>query len=426
MFRCLGVSAFSKLAKRSFFSLRALQPLKSSTRTRIKQIRSLLNHAPPQRVFQPNEPRRDSTEVSLNAPINQPLHSSHKKNRLLVNCTQFDSKGNVSVVSADFKKMDLCRQHSLLPRDLRKLDTGVSSIVPVILVRSSCILINLLHVRAIIKADTVLLFDVYGSTSTQMHSRFIYELEGRLRKSSSDFGSLPYEMRALEAILVSVVATLDTEMMTLQTLVSNLLSDFELDIRHDRLRALLRYSKRLSEFKKRATMIRNTLDETLEQDEDLAGMYLTEKLKNGKSRPMHKHEEVELLLETYYKQVEEIVQRADSLSSSIKHTEEVCNIVLDANRNALMIYDLKLSVLTMSTGLAAVFAGLFGMNLVNGYEESPCAFVISSVAICSMAIFTGIFGVHRIRKLNKVQMQFYRKPLSREECNFPYNNDSLR
>ena len=78
-------------------------------------------------------------------------------------------------------------------------------------------------------------------------------------------------------------------------------------------------------------------------DEDLAGMYLTEKSR-GKQRDVAQHDEVELLLEAYVKQVDGIVQEADQLVSNMRNTEEVVNIILDANRNSLMLLDLKVSV----------------------------------------------------------------------------------
>lgn len=47
------------------------------------------------------------------------------------------------------------------------------------------------------------------------------------------------------------------------------------------------------------------------QDEDLSAMYLTAR-KLGKPRGLHDHEQLELLLESFSKQVEEIVSEVDS------------------------------------------------------------------------------------------------------------------
>lgn len=188
--------------------------------------------------------------------------------------------------------------------------------------RKNSILVNLLHIRALIKADTVLVFDVYGSTDSYTQSIFMYDLEGKLRQGSKAMGGLPYEMRALEAILISVTAALESEMKVLQELVVELLAELEEDIDRDKLRHLLIYSKKLSTFEQKAKLIRDAIDEILEADDDLADMYLTEKMKEIE-RPPEEHSEVEMLLESYHKITDEIVQVAGNLVSNIRNTEEM-------------------------------------------------------------------------------------------------------
>ena len=129
-------------------------------------------------------------------------------------------------------------------------------------------------------------------------------------------------------------------MAVLRKYVNELLNQLEEDIDREKLRNLLVYSKKLSAFEKKATLIRDALAEILDNDDDLAGMYLTEKSR-GKQRDIDQHDEVELLLEAYVKQVDGIVQESDQLSSNMRNTEEIVNIILDANRNSLMLLDLK-------------------------------------------------------------------------------------
>lgn len=37
--------------------------------------------------------------------------------------------------------------------------------------------VNILHIRALVKADAVVLFDTFGSTDSKLHSVFLYHLE---------------------------------------------------------------------------------------------------------------------------------------------------------------------------------------------------------------------------------------------------------
>ncbi|KAJ6260843.1 hypothetical protein Dda_3504 [Drechslerella dactyloides] len=302
--------------------------------------------------------------------------------------------GNVVSTSRDFKKTELCTKHGLLPRDLRKLESKV--IVPHILVRKNSILVNLLHIRALIKSNAVLLFDVYGSTDTYTQSVFLYDLQGKLSsRSSKPMGGLPYEMRALEAILISVMGALEAELKILQENVVRLLEELEENIDRDKLRFLLIYSKKLSTFEQKAQLICGAIEEVLEADEDLAGMYLTEKAQ-GVERPAEDHSEIELLLESYYKMADEIVQISGNLVANIKNTEDIVNIILDANRNSLMLLDLKFSIGTLSTGCGAALAAL--------YEESDFGFFgISGLVVVLSAVIFG-YGLHRLRRTQRLTM----------------------
>lgn len=211
-------------------------------------------------------------------------------------------------------------QYGLLPRDLRKID---SSLLPNILVRPTAILINLLHIRALIKHNRVLVFDAYGTTDSKSQSVFMYDLDLKLRqKESHASGHLAYEHRALEAVLISVTSSLEKEFEGVSEPVVRVLMELEEDIDRDKLRYLLVYSKKLGTFEQKARLVRDALAEILEADDDLTAMYLSEKAE-GKMREEDDHTEVEMLLESYHKVADEIVNAAENLVSSIRNTEEM-------------------------------------------------------------------------------------------------------
>lgn len=241
-------------------------------------------------------------------------------NELRLRCTEFDENGNVTLVNSEFKKSELIAKYGLLPRDLRKID---SSLLPHILVRPRAILLNLLHLRVLIKHDRVLVFDAYGSTDSYTQSVFMYDLEGKLRQMDARAnGSLPYEFRALEAVLISVTTGLESEFEGVRDPVVRVLRELEEDIDRDKLRHLLIYSKKLGTFEQKARLVRDALEELLEADDDLATMYLTDR-STGVDRPEDDHTEVEMLLESYHKVTDEIVQAAENLVSNIRNTEEM-------------------------------------------------------------------------------------------------------
>lgn len=322
---------------------------------------------------------------------------------LKLRCTEFDESGNVVLVNGEFRKQELIAKYSLMPRDLRKID---SSVLPHILVRPSAIMINLLHIRCLIKHDRVLVFDVYGSTDSYAQSLFMYDLEGKLRQkqtSSTAGGALPYEFRALEAVLISVTAGLESEFEGVRDPVINVLRELEEDIDRDKLRHLLIYSKKLGTFEQKARLVRDAIEDLLEADDDLAAMYLTEKA-SGTEREEDNHDEVEYILESYHKFADEIVQVSSNLVSSIKNTEEIIRAILDANRNSLMLLDLKFSILTLGTTVGMFIAALYGMNLENFIEETNYGFFGISGLCALLTVASSIWGLRRLRKVQRVSM----------------------
>ncbi|KAJ1937417.1 magnesium ion transporter, partial [Linderina macrospora] len=178
----------------------------------------------------------------------------------------------------------------------------------------------------------------------------------------------------------------------------NLLAYLEESVDRSKLRELLQYSKKLSRFEQKALNIRDAIEEVLEQDEDLAAMYLTQKI-NGDTRAITDHDEVELMMETYLKQVEEIVNHVESVSSHVRTTEDVVNIILDSQRNSLLLLEIRLTILTVGLSTGTFLSGLFGMNLVNTLEASPTAFYfVSGVAFTSIVTLS-VIGLRAMRKV---------------------------
>jgi magnesium transporter len=142
-------------------------------------------------------------------------------------------------------------------------------------------------------------------------------------------------------------------MVFIRNLVGGLLAELEDDIDHDKFKRLLHYSRKLTSFQNRAKLVcshhGNTpldcsadgpqsvgpgshggsararycsgmtysfiptlLTRKICADEDLSAMYLTDKL-NHVSRQLSDHEELEVLLESFSKQAEEIVNEAENI-----------------------------------------------------------------------------------------------------------------
>ena len=78
--------------------------------------------------------------------------------------------------------------------------------------------------------------------------------------------------------------------------------------------------------------------------------------------------------------------------------------ILDANRNSLMLLDLKFSIGTLGIGSGAFIAALYGMNLKNFIEESDYGFVTVSAWSFIFAAIVCSYGLTKLRKLQRVSM----------------------
>lgn len=78
--------------------------------------------------------------------------------------------------------------------------------------------------------------------------------------------------------------------------------------------------------------------------------------------------------------------------------------ILDANRNSLMLLDLKFSIGTLGIGSGAFICSLYGMNLKNFMEESDLGFAgVTGFAFVFAAIIC-VYGLHKLRRVQRVSM----------------------
>lgn len=111
--------------------------------------------------------------------------------------------------------------------------------------------------------------------------------------------------------------------------------------------------------------------------------------------------EVEMLLEAYFMQVDNTCNKLQTLHEYIDDTEDYLNIELDSHRNQLIQLELVLTAAMFALALVTVIAGIFGMNMNNTHEDSYSAFVTVCVVSCSAAalVFIAIVLYCRRAKL---------------------------
>ncbi|KAM9783298.1 magnesium transporter MRS2 homolog, mitochondrial [Neosynchiropus ocellatus] len=281
---------------------------------------------------------------------------------------KFDQEGNVT--SFEKKKNELCQELSLQARDLRfQHSTSLST-------RNNCIIARMESLKAIVTPQSLLLLDFRG---LGLERWLVMELAPQL---ASQTHSLPFEFRALEAILLHTVNTLqgrlnEVEPAILDTL-EYLLDPKILSADRSKLHILLQNSKSLSELETDIRVFKESLLKILDEEEIIEELCLTKwtdpKVLEESSLGIDHAEEMELLLENYYMQAEELGNKARELKGLIDDSESVIFINLDSHRNVMMRLNLQLTMGTFSLSLFGLIGVAFGMNLESSFEEDPRVF----------------------------------------------------
>ncbi|KAL7393338.1 hypothetical protein ABVT39_009564 [Epinephelus coioides] len=280
----------------------------------------------------------------------------------------FDQEGNVTTFEK--KKAELCQELSLQARDLRFQHS--TCLIP----RNNCIIIRMEYLKAIVTPQSLLVLDFRGFG---LERWLVLELAPQLASQSH---SLPFEFRALEAILQHKVNTLqarlnEVEPVMLDTLES-LVDPKILSVDRSKLHILLQNSKSLSELETDIKVFKDTLLKILDEDEIIEELCLTKwtdpRVFEESSLGIDHAEEMELLLENYFMQAEEMGNKTRELKGLIDDSESVVFINLDSHRNVMMRLNLQLAMGSFSLSLFGLIGVAFGMNLESSFEEDPCVF----------------------------------------------------
>ncbi|OKO98022.1 Mitochondrial inner membrane magnesium transporter mrs2 [Penicillium subrubescens] len=321
-------------------------------------------------------------------------------------CTLFDANGAIEMPETRLTKADIARQYGVDGRDLRTAD-AISEGIPHFVIRPSTIFISLFSLRLLVQSNRVLLIRS-GSKDNDPHAFleeiFATDLQSKLRGNhGSGFPvSLPYELRVFEAALASVTAHLEAEHLLIRKEIEYSLEDLQSeDIASTGPRTLLENGKKLVHIEQRARQMRTALQELLSNDEDLAEMYLTDQ-QAGRPHAIEDHQEVEYLLEAYYKSHDAIVESAGALLSEVHRTQDAIMSVLDVRRNQIMVFEAQLEICMLGFAVSTFIAGLYGMNVINYLEDSPYAFP-SLVAGCVMGtLMLARIGMLKLRKFRRI------------------------
>ncbi|KAI3825747.1 hypothetical protein L1987_07356 [Smallanthus sonchifolius] len=384
--------------------------------------------------------------------------------------------GDSQVIEVD--KFTMMRRCDLPARDLRLLDP-LFVYPSTVLGREKAIVVNLEQIRCIITSDEVLLLNSLDNYVLQ----YVVELQRRLKAArdgdvwqseSSDvdrpkggrrFGSvfgctlpdyLPFEFKALEVALEAACTFLDTQAAELEIEAYPLLDELTSKISTSDLERVRRLKSRLVALTRRVQKVRDEIEQLMDDDGDMAEMYLTEKKRRMESlfyggdqsvaghRSMDgiqsvsapispvsspptgrrfdrnlslarsRHEgtsssegatenidELEMLLEAYFIVTDSTLNKLKTLKEYIDDTEDFINIQLDNVRNQLIQFELILTTATFVVTIFGVVAGIFGMNFDISLFEYSSAFkwVLLMTGVSGAILFSSFLWFLKYKRL---------------------------
>nr|XP_002714204.2 magnesium transporter MRS2 homolog, mitochondrial [Oryctolagus cuniculus] len=286
--------------------------------------------------------------------------------------TKFDKEGNVT--SFERKKTELYQELGLQARDLRF--QHVMSITT----RNNRIIMRMEYVKAVITPECLLILDYRNFNLEQWLFR---ELPSQLAGDGQLVTyPLPFEFRAIEALLQYWINTLQGKLSVLQPLILETLEAL-VDPKHSsidrsKLHVLLQNGKSLSELETDIKIFKESILEILDEEELLEELCLTKwsdpQVFEQSSAGIDHAEEMELLLENYYRLAEDLSNAARELRALIDDSQSIIFINLDSHRNVMMRLNLQLTMGTFSLSLFGLMGVAFGMNLESSLEEDHRVF----------------------------------------------------
>lgn len=283
-------------------------------------------------------PNKDSAQAQQLYELSLGLSRTPVNRNVEMLYTLYNANGTIESSRKKISKLEIANKYNLSARDIRTIDIASPNGISHILIRDSAMLIYMFNLRLLVQADQVLLFHLDGSpgASGVDYERnnntarvFCHDLEAKLHRDCAVM-DLPYELRVLEAALASVTSTLEAEYLLAKQQVSDVLKtlDEEESLTHSDPRRLLDLVRTLAGIEQRARHVRSAIQDILNDDQDMADMYLSDK-KAGKPHAVQDHQDVEYLLEAYYKASDTVVNDAASLVGNIQRTEDTIRSILD-------------------------------------------------------------------------------------------------
>lgn len=290
-----------------------------------------------------------------------------------------------SILPRDLVSLNLTSREEQSNRNKRRLARPPTAIMP----RTDCILLSFGNVRAVAGRDSVYILDAHSSIAKS----FAKDLAAIF---VTDETGDPPELIFLEAVLRDTVDTFTRRIRIFEPIVDDFLDRAASEVFSDAgVHQLVPLKDSLQSLELQVKQSLECLTSLLNDDDLMLELLLTEQAearKRGDEVDFDRHEDVELMLSVYSRQIQNLLQEIEYLLARLQSKQEFVTLALAGYRNRLIRMNVNLGIVGVSTGITTATTGLFGMNLINGFEESSIAFAMVAGGSATFAVV--IAGVY--------------------------------
>lgn len=298
---------------------------------------------------------------------------------------------------------EIAKRTSILPRDLVSLDLtsrqdkrrklkshNRQRPLTAILPRTESILLSFGNIRAVAGRDYIFVLDAH----TRMSKSFAKDLSQAFQVVGVDD---PPELVFLETVLKDSVDTYFRRIALFEPIVDNFLTRASNEVFSDDsgVHQLVPLKDSLQSFELQVKKSLQCLKDLLEDDEEMLNLLVTEQAaarQSGVPVDLERHQHVEILVGVYARQLSNLLQEIDYLLGRVQSKQDFVALALAGYRNRLIRMNVNIGILGVSTGITTTIAGVFGMNLISGFEESPIAFAAVTGGSSAVAVMVaGMF-----------------------------------
>ena len=140
--------------------------------------------------------------------------------------------------------------------------------------------------------------------------------------------------------------------------------------------------------------IKNLINELLDGNEDIIDLGLDEKNIDGTL--------IEEMIENYNLKFQDLDNDVTKLTREIENVQNLFNIDLAKKRNVYAIFNIYISIASLSLSFGSYIGSMFGMNLNNKFEESNTAFISTFLSSLFLVFISLVIQIKYFRDLANI------------------------